>query len=98
MAIVELPDGTYEVTIRDDFASVCSGVPSTMTGVAESAGPGTLVIEHPEYTCDDGSQAEALSGPPLEEQLRGLEFVYDSLREALYDSFGLEWTRVEEAP
>jgi hypothetical protein len=98
MAIVELPDGSYEVTIRDYVASVCSGVPSTMTGVAESAEEGTLVIEQPAFTCDDGSQAEALSGPPLEEQLRGLEFVYDSLREALHDSFGLEWTRVEEAP
>jgi hypothetical protein len=98
MEVVELPDGTYNVTILDDYASVCGGVPSTMTGVAESAEPGTLVIEQPEYACDDGSQAEALSGPPLEEQLRGLEFVYDSLRQALHDSLGLEWTRVEVAP
>jgi hypothetical protein len=69
-----------------------------MTGIAESAEPGTLVIEQPEYSCDDGSQAEAFSSPPLEEQLRGLEFVYDFLREALRDSLGLEWTRVAVAP
>lgn len=68
-----------------------------MTGVTESAEPGTLVIEHAEYICDDGSQAEVLSGPPLEEPLRAW-IVYDSLREALHDSVGLEWTRGEVAP
>ena len=35
MAIVALTGGTYEVTIRDDFASVCAGASSTMTGIAE---------------------------------------------------------------
>jgi hypothetical protein len=64
-----------------------------MTGPAEVSEPGTLVIAQPEYTCDDGSRAKALSGPPLEEQLRTLTFTYDSLRDALFDSLGLEWTR-----
>lgn len=98
MAIVELQGGTYQVTIRDDVASVCGGIPSTMTGVAEPAAAGTLVIEQPELACDDGSPAKAVTGPPLEEQLGGLELIYDSPRDALHDSFGLEWTRVPVAP
>lgn len=93
MSIVELPDGTYDLTILDDRAQVCSGTPSTMTGVGEVQGASTLVIGQPEYTCDDGSQPRALSGPPLDEQLSNLRFAYDPLRDALFDSLGLEWTQ-----
>jgi len=97
MEAVAMPDGSYEVTIRDDFASVCDGVSSTMTGVAKTTDSGTIVIEQPEYVCDDGSQAQALSGPPLDEQLRNFTFTYDFSRDA-FDGGGLEWTRVEAAP
>lgn len=98
MEAVPLPGGTYGVTIRDDVATVCGGAASTMTGVARQKASGTLVIEQPVYVCDDGSEPEELSGPPLEEQLSDLSFVYDSVRDALFDSLGLEWTRVEVAP
>ena len=98
MAVIAQPDGSYELTIRDDFASVCGGASSTMTGVAEVSELGPLIIEQPDYTCDDGSQAQALSGPPLEEQLRNLSFTYDFQRDALQDSFLLIWNRVEVAP
>jgi hypothetical protein len=64
-----------------------------MTGVAEVRDPNTIVIAQPEYTCDDGSEAQALSGPPLEEQLRNLSFTYNALRDALFDPAGLGWTR-----
>lgn len=77
---------------------MCGGATSTMTGVAEAQGPDKIVIRLPDYVCDDGSEAQALSGPPLEEQLRNLSFSYDSLRDALYDPAGLEWNRVEAAP
>ncbi|CAN5686548.1 hypothetical protein BH23CHL7_BH23CHL7_13560 [soil metagenome] len=93
MQVIAQPDGTYGLTIRDDVASVCGRTPSTMTGIAEPREPGTIVIEQPEYTCDDGSEPQALSGPPLVEQLRGLRFTYDSQRDELVDSFGLVWSR-----
>jgi hypothetical protein len=98
MAIIAQPNGTYDVTIRDDLASVCDGVSSLMTGVAEAREPGTIVIEQPEYTCDDGSEAQALSGPPLEQQLHNLGFTYDASRDELQDSLGLVWTRVAMGP
>ena len=93
MDIVELSDGTYDVTILDDDASVCSGASSTMTGVAEETAPGTIVIERPTYLCDDGSQAECLGGPPLDEQLADLTFDHVA-QDALGDSLGLIWERV----
>ncbi|MEX0629802.1 MAG: hypothetical protein WEE67_05110 [Chloroflexota bacterium] len=99
MEVITLSNGTYAVTIRDDLASVCDGAPSTMTGVAEAGEPGTFVIGQPEFVCDDGSQPQALSGPPLEEQLKDLGFVYDFRGDSLRDSLGgLVWTRLELAP
>ena len=68
-----------------------------MTGVARTTDSGTIVIEQPEYACDDRSQARALSGPPLDEQLRNFTFTYDYARDA-FDTGGLEWTRAEVAP
>lgn len=98
MEVVALANDTYGVTIRDDLSTVCGGVASTMTGVAETRGPDTFVIARPLYTCDDGSRPEALSGPPLDEQLRDLAFTYDLPRDQLYDSLGLVWSRVTMGP
>jgi hypothetical protein len=98
MEVITLPNGTYGVTIRDDYASECDGATSTMTGVGGALGASAIVIPHPDYVCDDGTEAEALSGPPLEEQLRYFSFRYDSLRDALYDPAGLEWNRTDVAP
>jgi len=72
MDVIALSNGTYGVTIHDDLASVCDGASSTMTGVAEAGEPGTFVIGQPAFVCDDGSQPQALSGPPPEEQLKGI--------------------------
>ena len=98
MEVIAMPNGTYGVTTRDDVARVCNGVSSTMTGVAEATDPRTFVMEQPEYVCDDGSQPRTSSGPPLDEQLRNLSFSYDTLRDALFDSLGLEWVRAGVAP
>ena len=99
MEVITLSNGTYGVTIRDDLASVCDGAASTMTGVAEAGEPGTFVIGQPAFVCEDGSQPQALSGPPLEEQLKDLGFVYDFRGDSLHDSLGgLVWTRSEVAP
>lgn len=98
MDVSRLPNGTYDVTIRDDFASVCDGAPSTMTGIAEATETNTFVIEQPVFSCDDGSQAQALSGPPLEDQLRNLTFVYRPGRDEVEDSFELIWSRASTGP
>jgi hypothetical protein len=86
-------DGAVEITVRDDAATVCHGAPSTMTGTGRIEGGTGLVIPSPVYTCDDGSEPEALSGPPLEEQLRNLTFVLDAEIETLRDNFGGVWQR-----
>lgn len=86
-------DGAVEVVVRDDVASVCSGVPSTMTGTGRLEGGTQLVIPSPVYTCDDGSEPQALSGPPLEEQLRNVTFVHDPEAETLTDNLGSVWAR-----
>ena len=57
-----------------------------MTGIAEPGERGTIVIAQPDYACDDGSEAQALSGPPLADQLRDLTFTYDPQADALNDS------------
>jgi hypothetical protein len=66
---------------------------STMTGVAEAADAATIVIAQPDYVCDDGSEAQALSGPPLLEQLRNLRFTYSPGSDELMNA-GLVWGRV----
>ena len=93
MEIVAASDGAYDITIRDDYASVCGGTSSTMTGVGEARQPNTLVIEQPVYRCDDGSEPQALSGPPLQDVLRNQTFVHDAKRDLL-DNGGLVWSRL----
>lgn len=87
-----------DVLVRDDFASVCSGAPSTMTGTGRLEDSAELVISTPVLTCDDGNEPEALSGPPLEEQLQRLTFVLDPRAETLTDNFGSVWGRVDGDP
>jgi hypothetical protein len=86
-------DGVVEMVGYDDYASVCSGAPSTMTGTGRLESDTVLVIPMPLFACDDGTEPQALSGPPLEEQLQNLTFTYDAESDTLTDSFGLVWTR-----
>jgi len=86
-------DGVVEIVVLDDFASVCSGAPSTMTGTGRFESDTELVIQAPVLTCDDGTEPQALSGPPLEEQLRDLTFTYDPESDSLTDSLGSAWNR-----
>jgi hypothetical protein len=87
-------DDGAEIEGHDDFATVCSGAASTMIGTGQVQGPTQLVIPSPVLTCDDGSEPEALSGPPLEDQLRNLTFVDHPETDTLTDTFGLVWERV----
>jgi hypothetical protein len=93
MTIRASGDDAVEIAAHDDAASVCSDTPSTMVGTGRLEGGNELVIPSPVLTCDDGSQPEALSGPPLQDQLRDLTFVHDPKADALTDSFGIVWGR-----
>ncbi len=99
MTVRATGDGAVELVASDDVASVCSGTPSTMTGTGRIEGSTRIVIPFPVYTCDDGSEPGAPSGPPLEEQLRNLTFVHDPESDTLTVGSGSVWKRVRgEAP
>ena len=93
MSVRVSADGAVEIVVRDDVATVCSGTPSTMTGTGRIEDSNALVIPSPMYTCDDGSDAEALSGPPLEEQLRDWTLFLDPQSDTLSDGVGGVWLR-----
>ena len=93
MTVVVSADDAVEVVVLDTIATVCSGAPSTMTGTGRIEAGTRVVIPEPVYTCDDGSQPETLSGPPLEEQLRNLTFVLGTQADTVTDSLGSVWRR-----
>src|SRR5918996_2302697 len=93
MEIRATRDDALEILVRDDAAAVCSGTPSTMTGTGRLSGTDELVIPTPVLTCQDGSEPVALSGPPLEEQLRNLTFIHDREADTLTDNFDVVWGR-----
>lgn len=93
MTVEVFGDDAVEIVVRDDVATVCSGTPSTMTGTGRIEGGTALVIPAPVYTCDDGSEPETLSGPPLEEQLRDWTLVLDPQTDTLSDGVGGVWFR-----
>lgn len=98
MVIEASEDESVEMLVHDDYASVCSGAPSTMTGTGGFEGDNKLVFPSPVLTCDDGSVPKVLSGPPLEEQLKNLTFTRDPGTDTLTDKFGPVWTRVVADP
>ncbi|MBF8289073.1 MAG: hypothetical protein HW391_41 [Chloroflexi bacterium] len=85
--------GAVEIVVRDDVATVCSFTSSTMTGTGRIEGGTQLVIPAPVYTCDDGSEPQALSGPPLDEQLRNWTLFLDPETDTLSDGVGGLWLR-----
>jgi hypothetical protein len=84
-------DGAYEIVMRDDSATVCSGTPSTTTGTGRLDGATKLVIPSPVLTCDDGSEPNG----PVEDVLRNYTFVHDPQADTLTDNFDLVWDRGE---
>jgi hypothetical protein len=86
-------DGAVEIVVLDDVATVCSGTPSTMTGTGRIEAGTQLIIPAPVYTCDDGSEAETLSGPPLQEVLRDWTLFLDPETDTLSDGVGGVWLR-----
>jgi hypothetical protein len=93
MSVAVSDGGAVEITVHDTIASVCSGARSTMTGSGAIEGGTSIVIAAPAYTCDDGSQPQALSGPPLAEQLRDWTMTFDPQAGTLTDSVGGVWHR-----
>ncbi|HKZ76539.1 MAG TPA: hypothetical protein VJ259_07725, partial [Actinomycetota bacterium] len=100
MTVQVFADGAVEIVVTDDVATVCSLTPSTMTGTGRIEAGTALVIPAPVYTCDDGSEPETLSGPPLEEQLRDWTLFLDPDTDTLSDGVGGVWLRegAEEDP
>jgi hypothetical protein len=97
MTVRVTADGIADVVVHDDIATVCSFVSSTMTGAGRVDGD-KLVIPAPEYTCDDGSEPQAVSGQPLSEQLRNMTFVRDDESGTLTDNFAAVWERPVAPP
>jgi len=98
MVIEVSTDGVVEMVVvdedlDDDFASVCSGASSTMTGTGRFEADDLLVFPSPVLTCDDGSQPRTFEGPPIEEQLQDLTFTYRPESDTLIDNSGERWTR-----
>lgn len=93
MTVEVFADDTVEIVVTDDVATVCSGTPSTMTGNGRIEDGTQLVIPAPAYTCDDGSEPETVSGPPLDEQLRDWTLVLDPETDTLSDGVGGVWLR-----
>ena len=93
MTVEVFADDAVEIVVTDDVAAACSGSPSTMIGTGRIEGGARLVIPSPVYMCDDGSEPEAVSGPPLEEQLRDWTLVLDAQNDWLSDGFGGLWVR-----
>ncbi len=91
-------DGAVEIVVTDDVASVCSGAPVDDDRDRAARGRHKLVIPAPVFACDDGSEPVALSGPPLQEQLRNLTFVHDAQAANLTDNLGSVWLRVTAPP
>jgi hypothetical protein len=86
-------DGAFEIVVTDDVATACGGTSSTMTGAGQIEDGSALVIPAPDYRCDDGSEPEALSGQPLQEQLRDWTLVLDRETDTLSDGSGGVWVR-----
>jgi hypothetical protein len=93
MTVSVSADGIVEITVLDDVATVCRRTPSTMTGTGRIEDGKQLVIPAPVYTCDDGSEAETLSGPPLQEVLRDWTLFLDPETDTLSDGVGGVWLR-----
>jgi hypothetical protein len=93
MSVSVSADDTVAVVVTDDVATVCGGTPSTMTGTGRIEDGTALVIPSPMYTCDDGSEPETLSGPPLEEALRDWTLFLDLETDTLSDGVGGVWLR-----
>jgi hypothetical protein len=85
--------GAVEIAVLDDIATECSGTPSTMTGTGRIESGTRLIIPAPVYTCDDGSEPQAPSGLPLQEQLRDWTLFLDTQNDILSDGFGGVWLR-----
>lgn len=93
MTVRASADDAVEIVVTDDVATVCSLTPSTMTGTGRIEGGTALVIPSPVYTCDDGSEPETLSGPPLAEALRDWTLFLDAETDTLSDGVGGVWMR-----
>lgn len=92
MKILKADDGQFEMVVSDDFATVCQGAPSTMTGVGQFQTVDTLIFPEPALTCDNRRTPE-IDGAELDQELANLTFRRDSVSDELVDSFDVTWQR-----
>ena len=93
MIVEVFADGVVEIVVTDNIAAECTGTASTMTGTGRIEDGRRLVIPEPVYTCDDGTEPQTLSGPPLEEQLRDWTLILAAETDRLSDGAGGVWRR-----
>ena len=91
MEIVHSGGDDYELVLRDDFTTACSGAPATMTGTALPKTDERLVIGQPELTCDNGANPRIGTPPPAE--LANFTLALDTATDELVDSLGVVWWR-----
>ncbi len=93
MEVVGSGGDDYEVVVRDDFATTCSGATSTMTGSGRLETDERLVIAQPELTCDDGTTPSI--GPPPQAELANYILELDTSTDEFVDRFGVVWRRAD---
>lgn len=91
MEIVGSGGDDYDVVVRDNFATTCSGAASTMTGTGRLETDERLAVAQPELTCDDGTSPSI--GSPPQAELANFTFELNSATDDLVDRFGVVWRR-----
>lgn len=89
--IVRSGGDDYELVLRDDVATVCSGAPATMTGTGRLETDERLVIAQPELTCDDGTIPRI--GPPPQVELANFTLELNTETDQFVDIYGVVWQR-----
>lgn len=90
---ISVVGANYEIVLNDDAASVCSGVPATMTGTGRLDEEIGLIVNSPMLECADGTVPVAVDGSSLEAALRDYTLIHDAPTDTLTDSLGVTWRR-----
>jgi hypothetical protein len=83
MSIRDLGDGTFEMELVDDAATVCDGAPATVTGTGAVSGA-RMTVAPAVLTCEGGEPTSIGED---------LTFDYDVKTDTLFDSSGIVWRR-----
>lgn len=93
MEIRESGEHSYDITVRNHLALLCSGAPSTLTGTGRLGTPTRLTFLSPEITCDDGGEPKVEGFPSVEEVFGTLTFEHDPESDTITNFSPLESRR-----